>query len=335
MTEPHVLAESPEILARRFRELFDRISASIGRRVVGQKAAVASVFSALLAGGHVLLEGVPGLGKTLLVRTLAESLSLAYGRIQFTPDLMPADVTGTHLVVEEPDGRRSFRFQRGPVFAQIVLADEINRATPKTQSALLEAMEERAVTSGGRRYELDEPFCVLATQNPIEMEGTYPLPEAQLDRFLFKVKIPYPSLEDLKEIGRRTTSAEPAPTGPVAGAEEILALRRLVRSVAVAPHIEDYVARLVVATNPGPRGVLDEVRRFVRCGASPRGLQALLLGGKVRALLAGRFHLSAEDARAVALEALRHRLVLSFEGEAEGVDPDGIVRAVVESVKGP
>ncbi len=325
----------PAARVARFGALFEKILAAVATRVVGQRPVVASVLSAVVAGGHVLLEGVPGLGKTLLVRSLAEALDLEFGRVQFTPDLMPADVTGTHLIVDEPDGRKGFRFQPGPIFANVVLADEINRATPKTQSALLEAMEEHAVTAGGRRYDLGGLFSVLATQNPIEMEGTYPLPEAQLDRFLLKVLVPYPDLATLCEIGRRTAVAEVASLAKAAGPEDLLEMRRLAGSVAVSPHVEQFAARLVRATHPEDPGAPAPVRRSVRYGASPRGLIAILRSGKIRALLAGRFHLAAEDIQAVAHEALRHRLVLSFEGEAEGVRPDDLVDATLEAVRRP
>jgi MoxR-like ATPase len=291
------------------------------------------VVIALLSGGHVLLEGVPGLGKTLLVRTLAQALDLRFSRIQFTPDLMPADILGTNLIVQDESGRRRFEFQPGPVFAQIVLADEINRATPKTQSALLEAMQEHAVTTAGETRRLDEPFFVLATQNPIEMEGTYPLPEAQLDRFLFKLRVPFPELSDLQEIIDRTTGPEEQAAAQVTGGQAIMRLQALARQVPVAAHVREYAARLVLATHPSSPGAVDTARRFVRYGASPRGVQALILAGKVRALSRGRVNVAVEDLQALALPALRHRLILNFEGEAEGTDPDNVLRAALQEIE--
>jgi len=313
-----------------FRQTFGRLKAEIQKVIVGYEALIEEVLTALIAGGHVLLEGVPGLGKTLLVKTLAQALDLRYSRIQFTPDLMPADIIGTNVVMQDEEGRRFFEFQRGPIFSQIVLADEINRATPKTQSALLEAMQEHAVTAAGVHYPLEEPFFVLATQNPIEMEGTYPLPEAQVDRFLFKLRVPFPALDDLVKIMERTTGPEMPAAQPVASGASILAMQALAREVAVATHVKDYVARLIRATHPEAEGAASQARRFVRYGASPRGALALLLAAKVRALLQERANVSFEDLRAVALPALRHRVILNFEGEAEGIDPDDIVRNVLE-----
>jgi len=313
-----------------FRQTFGRLKAEIQKVIVGYEALIEEVLTALIAGGHVLLEGVPGLGKTLLVKTLAQALDLRYSRIQFTPDLMPADIIGTNVVMQDEEGRRFFEFQRGPIFSQIVLADEINRATPKTQSALLEAMQEHAVTTAGVHYPLEEPFFVLATQNPIEMEGTYPLPEAQVDRFLFKLRVPFPALDDLVKIMERTTGPEMPAAQPVASGASILAMQALAREVAVATHVKDYVARLIRATHPEAEGAASQARRFVRYGASPRGALALLLAAKVRALLQERANVSFEDLRAVALPALRHRVILNFEGEAEGIDPDDIVRNVLE-----
>jgi len=315
-----------------FVELYRRVREELGRVVVGQAEVVEGVLLAVFAGGHVLLEGVPGVGKTLLVKALAKVLGLRFSRIQFTPDLMPADVVGTNVLVQDPEGRRTLAFQRGPIFSQVVLADEVNRATPKTQSALLEAMQEYAVTVAGVSYPLDRPFFVLATQNPIEMEGTYPLPEAQLDRFLFKLRVPSPDADSVVEILERTTGSEVPEVRPVADADTVLRMQALVREVLAAPHVQAYVARLVEATHPqGPRPAR-AARRWVRYGASPRGAQALLLGAKARALACGRAHASTEDVRAVAPAALRHRLLLNFEAEAEGVDPDQVVREVVEEV---
>jgi MoxR-like ATPase len=295
--------------------------------MVGQGEIAGAVASALLAGGHVLLEGVPGLGKTLLVRTLAEALELSFSRIQFTPDLMPADVLGTNLIVESAGDRR-FEFQRGPIFAHVVLADEINRATPKTQSALLEAMQEQSVTVGKQTYDLPPPFFVLATQNPIEMEGTYPLPEAQLDRFTFKLRVESPTREDLHGILDRTTGRDEPAVRPVLGRERLLEMRALVRQVPVARPVQDYAVRLVEATHPS-RSPVAEVKRFVRYGSSPRGAQALMLAAKIGALRDGRFAPSFADVRRVALPALRHRVLLNFDGEAEGITSDAVIDAVL------
>jgi len=311
-----------------FRATAARLRTEVRKVIVGHDALIDEVLIALFAGGNVLLEGVPGLGKTLLVKTLAQALDLRYSRIQFTPDLMPADIIGTNVVMQEEGGRRFFEFQRGPIFSQIVLADEINRATPKTQSALLEAMQERSVTAAGTQYLLEEPFFVLATQNPIEMEGTYPLPEAQVDRFLFKLRVVFPPPADLITIMDRTTGpAQPTPER-VAGGAEVREMQALAREVAVAAHVKEYVARLVRATHPDAEGA-SLARRFVRYGASPRGAQALLLSAKVRALIAGRANVAFEDLRILALPALRHRLILNFEGEAEGIDPDDVIRNVL------
>lgn len=315
-----------------FQDTYQRIRQELARIVVGQQEVVEGVLLAVLSGGHVLVEGVPGVGKTLLVKTLARVLDLRFSRIQFTPDLMPADVVGTNVLVQDAEGRRLLSFQRGPIFSQIVLADEINRATPKTQSALLEAMQEYAVTVAGVSYPLERPFFVLATQNPIEMEGTYPLPEAQLDRFLFKLRVPSPDTQSVVEILERTTGAEFPQIQPVANAATVLRMQALVRQVLAAPHVLGYVARMVEATHPQSPRAARAARRWVRYGASPRGGQALLLSAKARALVGGRAHVSTEDVRAVALPALRHRLLLNFEAEAEGVDPDQVVREVVEEV---
>jgi len=311
-----------------FRDSFASLRSALGTAVVGHAEALEQVLTAFFAGGHVLLEGVPGLGKTLIVRTLAASVGLRFARVQCTPDLMPADVTGTNVVSEE-SGRREFLFRPGPVFTNLLLADEVNRATPKTQSALLEAMEERTVTAGGRTHPLDAPFLVLATQNPIEMEGTFPLPEAQLDRFLFKVLLKPPPAAEVLEIVDRTTGASAAPPPRVLDGPRVLALQRLVREVVLDGPARDAVGRLVEATAPGSSSAPSEVRRFVRWGASPRGAQALALGAKVRALAAGRAHASVEDVRAVARPALRHRMILNFEGEAEGAEPEALLDAVL------
>lgn len=324
-----------KVQCEQFRASFAQLRGEIGKVMVGQQAVVDAVLVALFAGGNVLLEGVPGLGKTLLVRTLATTLHLPFSRIQFTPDLMPADVIGTNIVSENPDtGHRSFEFQQGPIFAQVVLADEINRATPKTQSALLEAMQEHSVTVAGETYSLAEPFLVLATQNPIEQEGTYPLPEAQMDRFLLKVDVGYAGLEDLMEIIDRTTGAENPVAGKVLDGKAILEYQELVRQVVVAPHVKQYAARLVLATHPetdtaagGPNG---PTNRYVRCGVSPRGAQALILAGKVRALVDGRFHVSYQDIQDVAMPCLRHRVLMNFEAEADRVRADDVVREILK-----
>ncbi|HZW07545.1 MAG TPA: MoxR family ATPase [Phycisphaerales bacterium] len=317
-----------------FRANFLRLREEVGKVVVGHQEVVDGVLIALFAGGNVLLEGVPGLGKTLLVKTLAQSLTLPFNRIQFTPDLMPADVVGTNIVTEDPaTGRRQFEFQKGPIFAQIVLADEINRATPKTQSALLEAMQERSVTVAGTTYKLQAPFLVLATQNPIEQEGTYPLPEAQLDRFLLKLVVGYSQLDDLMTILDRTTGAVTPEVGKVLDGPGILLGQALVREAVVAPHVKEYAARLVMATHPGGQYGTEIANKYIRCGASPRGAQALILGAKVKALIDGRYHVGFKDVQAVALPVLRHRLLLNFEAEADRVDGDAIVKKIMAEVR--
>ncbi|MCC6445715.1 MAG: AAA family ATPase [Armatimonadetes bacterium] len=317
---------------RAFQEDFERLRGEIAKVIVGHAPVVEGVLMCLFADGHGLLEGVPGLGKTLLVRTLSRALALEFARIQFTPDLMPADIIGTNLLEETPQGR-TFRFQKGPVFAHIVLADEINRATPKTQSALLEAMQEHSVTVTGRLHRLEEPFFVLATQNPIEMEGTYPLPEAQLDRFLFKLKVPSPTAEDLGRILDRTTGSALPEAAPVCDRERLLEMRRLAREVPIAAHVREFAARLSLATHPTDPAASPEVKRFVRYGASPRGAQALVLTGKIRALMAGRLNVAYEDIEQMAPMALRHRVLLNFEGQAEGIDPDALIAGAVESAR--
>ncbi|MBX7244955.1 MAG: MoxR family ATPase [Candidatus Sumerlaeaceae bacterium] len=318
--------------AQQFRESFTRIRSEIQKAIVGQDEVINNVLTAIIVGGHVLLEGVPGLGKTYLVRTLGEVLDIKFSRIQFTPDLMPADIMGTNLIVETPGGGKEFRFQAGPVFANIILADEINRATPKTQSALLEAMQENSVTTGGEIRKLEQPFFVMATQNPIEMEGTYPLPEAQLDRFFFKVNVPFPSIADLANIVDRTTGAESARPQKVIERAALLEMRSFVRNVTVAPEVKNYALRLVLATHPGSEFATEKVRKFVRYGSSPRGAQTVILAAKASGMLDGRYHASFGDVAAAALPALRHRMILNFEGEAEGIRSDDILRDILESV---
>jgi len=315
-----------------FRETYARLRAEIGKVIVGHEPIVDGTLMAVFAGGHVLLEGVPGLGKTLLVRTLGDVLELSFSRIQFTPDLMPADILGTNLVMETPEGRRVFEFQRGPVFAHLILADEINRATPKTQSALLEAMQEKQVTAGGELRRLAEPFFVLATQNPIDQEGTYPLPEAQLDRFFFKLLVGYPTASELTEVLNRTTENATVTLQPVVARDRLLALQQLVRQVPVASHVKDYAVRLTLATHPKTETAVPIANQFLRYGSSPRGAQTLMLAGKVRALAQGRFNVSFEDVQAAAYPALRHRLILNFEAEAEGMTTDQIIAQVLKDV---
>ncbi len=315
-----------------FHEAWSALRAEIGKVIVGHDAIVEGTLTAILAGGHVLLEGVPGLGKTLLVRTLSEVLDLPFNRIQFTPDLMPADILGTNLVVESPAGRREFQFQKGPIFAQIILADEINRATPKTQSAMLEAMQEKSVTAGGEIRKLAEPFFVLATQNPIDQEGTYPLPEAQLDRFFFKLVVGYPSRAELTEVLTRTTENTKAEVKKVLNRDAVTELQKLVRQVPVASHVKDYAVRLVLATHPKTDTAAPIANQYLRFGSSPRGGQCLILAGKVRALTQGRFNVSFDDIQAVATAALRHRLILNFEAEAEGVTTDLIIAKILSEV---
>ncbi len=325
------MSESP-MTAKRFRQVAAAIEQQVGRVIVGQRALVRHALITLLAGGNALLEGVPGLGKTMLVRTLADAVDCAFSRIQFTPDLMPSDIVGTNLIVEDETGRRQFQFEAGPIFANLVLADEINRATPKTQSAMLEAMQERSVTVAKVTRRLPEPFFVLATQNPLEMEGTYPLPEAQLDRFFFKIDVPFPKVDELVEIANRTTGAFIPQAEPAADGVTILTMQALARGVPIAGHVTAYVARLLKATHPDDTGAPEAVRRYVRYGASPRGVQAMILAGKIVALLEGRYNVAFDDIRQAALPALRHRLILNFEAQAEGVTTDAVIEATLEEV---
>jgi MoxR-like ATPase len=321
-----------EAAIQRFTEAYAGLRAEIGKVIVGHQGIVEGTLIALFAGGHVLLEGVPGLGKTLLVRTLSEVLELSFNRIQFTPDLMPADILGTNLVMESPGGRREFQFQHGPIFAHLILADEINRATPKTQSALLEAMQEHQVTAGGELRKLSEPFFVMATQNPIDQEGTYPLPEAQLDRFFFKILVGYPSADELAEVLNRTTTGTRTEVQRVLQREELTELMKLVREVPVASHVKDYAVRLVLATHPKTETAAPIATQYLRFGSSPRGGQTLVLAGKVRALTQGRFNVSFDDIQDVAAAALRHRLILNFEAEAEGITTDHIIAQILKDV---
>ena len=315
-----------------FRATAESIVAEVGKVIVGQADVIRHVLICVIAGRHALLEGVPGLGKTMLIRTLADVLDLKFSRIQFTPDLMPADITGTDIMQETEEGHREFVFQPGPVFANLILADEINRATPKTQSAMLEAMQEQSVTAANRTYHLESPFFVLATQNPLEMEGTYPLPEAQLDRFLFKVDVTFPSADELVMILDRTTGAEvPAPQQAADG-QRILQMGQLALQTPIASHVSEYVARLVVASHPNTPAAAPLVRQFVRYGSSPRGGQALILGSKITALLSGRYNVALDDVRSVAPAALRHRLLLNFEGLAEGIRTDDVIADLLEHV---
>jgi len=315
-----------------FRELATAIQQEIERVIVGQKEVVNEVLIALFAGGHVLLEGVPGLGKTRLVRTIGDALDLSFSRVQFTPDLMPADITGTNILNEAEDGRRRFAFEPGPVFANIVLADEINRATPKTQSALLEAMQEGTVTVANHVHELPKPFFVLATQNPVEMEGTYPLPEAQLDRFFFKIIVPFPNAEELAEIVIRTVSQQSVVLDRVATAESVSRMTETARNVPIAHSVLDFAIRLVMASHPQNEGAPGLVRQYVRYGASPRGAQTMVMAAKLRALLDGRANVAYDDIRAVALPAMRHRIVLNFDAEANDVSTDAVVGRLIEAV---
>jgi MoxR-like ATPase len=326
------IGESMQQQTEMFRKRYASVKEQIGRVIVGHDDIVHGVLTSLFIGGHCLLEGVPGLGKTLLVRTLAEALNLNFNRIQFTPDLMPSDILGTNLINEDDNGRRKFEFQKGPIFTQICLADEINRATPKTQSALLETMQEGTVTVAGVRYELEKPFLVMATQNPIEQEGTYPLPEAQLDRFLFKLVVGYSSREELATIVDRTTRGMTIQPERVMDGAEIKQWQRLVREVVLASHVQDYIVRLVLATHPQGSHALPITNQYLRWGSSPRGAQTMALAAKVRALLEGRYNVSFEDVRRVYLPSLRHRVILNFEAQAEGIDTDHVLLEILEKL---
>jgi MoxR-like ATPase len=325
---------SVERECQEFREMFLRLRSEIGKVIVGHTDIVEDVLICLFCGGHVLLEGVPGLGKTLLVRTLSAAMTLTFQRIQFTPDLMPADIVGTNVIMEDADtGRRRFHFQSGPIFHQCILADEVNRATPKTQSAMLEAMQEHSVTVGGQTYKLQEPFIVLATQNPIEQEGTYPLPEAQLDRFMFKVLVPYSSREELAEILARTTTGRAPQAEAIIDGARIIQAQQLVQRVVIAPHVQDYAIRLVLASHPGGEFAVDVSNRFVRYGASPRAVQATVLSAKARAMLDARYHVGFDDVRRSFLPSMRHRILLNFEGQAEGVNNDDLLAEILNKVE--
>ena len=321
--------------AEEFRTAFKKVKTEVGRMMVGQEDVIDGVLTALMAGGHVLLEGVPGLGKTMLVRSLGEALDLKFSRIQFTPDMMPADIQGTSVLVEKSGGGQEVQFREGPLVSSLVLADEINRATPKTQSALLEAMQEKQLTVGNRTIKLQEPYCVMATQNPVEQEGTYPLPEAQLDRFLFKLVVGYPTEGEYHDILNRTTSSDDVVVKKVSTGEEINRLRGVVRGVPVPEHVQGYAIRLVMATQPGSQYAPPMVNEFVSLGSSPRGAQSLLLAGKVRALLGERFAVSCDDVRDIAMAALRHRVMVNFHGISEGITADRIIEEVLSTVKQP
>ncbi len=323
---------SIEKQAEEFATRYKAVREQLGRVIVGHSDIVHGVLTCLFVGGHCLLEGVPGLGKTLLVRTLAETLDLKFSRIQFTPDLMPADILGTNMVVETDEGKRAFEFQKGPIFTQICLADEINRATPKTQSAMLETMQEQKVSIAGKVFPMEPPFFVMATQNPLEQEGTYPLPEAQLDRFFFKLLLGYSKREELAEIIDRTTRGVTVVADKVMDGREIVKWQQLVREVIVAPHVQDYIVRLTLATHPEGQFALESTNQYLRWGSSPRGAQTITLAAKVRALLGGRYNVSFDDVRRVFLPSLRHRVILNFEAEAEGVDPDQVLVDIVQKV---
>ncbi len=323
---------TPDEKADSIRKNFDLITNELSKAIVGQTSLIQQILICLLCGGHSLIEGVPGLGKTLIVKSLGQVLNLEYSRIQFTPDLMPADILGTNIVNQDEAGHRFFEFYKGPIFGQIILADEINRATPKTQSALLEAMQEEEVTVFGTKYTLEPPFIVLATQNPLEMEGTYPLPEAQIDRFFFKLKIQYPSPDQLVEIIDKTTADYRPTLNHAIDTDSILQMKALVREVPIASHVKDYAIRIVLASHPNDKFPIQKTQQYVRFGASPRAVQSLVMAGKVRALLEGRFNAAIEDIKAMAKPALRHRIILNLRGEAEGIDTDDIIEDIVGGV---
>lgn len=329
------MTSSVEQQVRVFQDRFSRVVDEVSKVIVGNREVISNVLTCLLVRGHVLLEGIPGVGKTKLVQTLSDATDLGFSRIQFTPDLMPGDIIGSNVVRETEDGKKSFEFQRGPVFTNILLADEINRATPKTQSALLEAMQENSVSAGGSTHKLDQPFFVLATQNPIEMEGTYPLPEAQMDRFLYKLRLDFPEASDLLTIVERTTQQDDLTASHVLGKTEILEMRETARAVPVAQPVMQYAIAITLATHPESSEGHELAKKYVRFGASPRGVQSLILGAKVNALLNDRFYVSANDIKAVALPALRHRVLINFEAEAEKVDPDHILEEIVRVVELP
>lgn len=326
------VGESIEEQAQEFAARYKAVYQQLGRVIVGHSDILHGVLTCLFVGGHCLLEGVPGLGKTLLIRTLAETLDLKFSRIQFTPDLMPADILGTNMVVESPEGGRVFQFQKGPIFTQICLADEINRATPKTQSAMLETMQEKKVSIAGKVFPMELPFFVMATQNPLEQEGTYPLPEAQLDRFFFKLLVGYSNRKELAEIIDRTTKDVIITPDKVMDGAEILKWQDLIREVIVAPHVQDYIVRLTLATHPEGEFATESTNKYLRWGSSPRGAQTITLAAKVRALLEGRYNVSFEDIRRVFLPALRHRIILNFEAEAEGIEPDQVLIDILKKV---
>ena len=330
MAKDEKVPADAEARVAQFKSDCGSIREEVGKMIVGQREIIDGVIICMLAGGNALLEGVPGLGKTMLVRSMAETLGLNFSRIQFTPDLMPTDILGTTMLVESESGAKAFTFERGPIFANIILADEINRATPKTQSAMLEAMQEKSVTIGKQTYKLEEPFFVLATQNPLEMEGTYPLPEAQLDRFLYKLHVRFPQLDELHTIMDRTTQRINPDLKKVINQQRLLEMKALVREVPIARHVQDYALRILYGTHPEHEVAPDITRRYVRFGSSPRGAQTILLTSKVRALMDGRFHVSSDDVRQAALPALRHRVILNFEGEAEGVDTDDIIAKIID-----
>ena len=329
------MTSSVEQQVRVFQDRFSQVVDEVSKVIVGNREVISNVLTCLLVRGHVLLEGIPGVGKTKLVQTLSDATDLGFSRIQFTPDLMPGDIIGSNVVRETEDGKKSFEFQRGPVFTNILLADEINRATPKTQSALLEAMQENSVSAGGSTHKLDQPFFVLATQNPIEMEGTYPLPEAQMDRFLYKLRLDFPEASDLLTIVERTTQQDDLTASHVLGKTEILEMREIARAVPVAQPVMQYAIAITLATHPESSEGHGLAKKYVRFGASPRGVQSLILGAKVNALLNDRFYVSANDIKAVALPALRHRVLINFEAEAEKVDPDHILEEIVRVVELP